>query len=53
MARMGHDSMAAALIHQHASRDADKSIADHLDAVLADDDPDGDDGTAGVLVPTG
>lgn len=26
MARMGHDSMTAALICQHASREADKSI---------------------------
>ncbi|SRR6266542_534325 len=39
MARMGHDSMRAALIYQHASRKADRSIADHLDAALgaADD----------------
>src|SRR6266545_4402338 len=37
MARMGHDSMAAALIYQHASREADQSISDHLDAKLADD----------------
>jgi integrase len=56
MARMGHDSMAAALIYQHASREADKSIADHLDAKLSEpdeSDDDDDDGTAGVLVPTG
>jgi integrase len=52
MARMGHDSMAAALIYQHASREADRSIADHLDAQLGDDDQD-DGGTAGVRVPTG
>ncbi len=31
MARMGHDSMTAALIYQHASRTADRAIADHLD----------------------
>lgn len=31
MARMGHDSMSAALIYQHASRTADRAIADHLD----------------------
>jgi integrase len=55
MTRMGHDSMRAALIYQHASREADRSIADHLDAALGaidDDDEDGD-GTAGVLVPVG
>ena len=34
MARMGHDSMEAALIYQHASREADKSIAAHLNAQL-------------------
>ena len=31
MARMGHDSMSAALIYQHASRTADRAIAGHLD----------------------
>ncbi len=36
MARMGHDSIAAALVYQHASREADQSIADHLDARLLD-----------------
>ncbi|MBA3529140.1 MAG: hypothetical protein H0T91_07525 [Propionibacteriaceae bacterium] len=35
MARMGHDSMAAALIYQHASREADQSIAAHLDAQIS------------------
>ena len=56
MARMGHDSMRAALIYQHASREADKSVADYLDAALdaidQGDDED-DDGTAGALVPVG
>ena len=54
MARMGHDSMRAALIYQHASREADRSIAEHLDDALDAvdrDDDEGDDGTAGVLVP--
>jgi integrase len=32
MARMGHDSMTAALIYQHATREADGVIAAHLDA---------------------
>jgi integrase len=62
MARMGHDSMTAALIYQHATRRADQRIADHLGARLAEltdpddeDDPDedGDDGAAGVLARTG
>lgn len=34
MARMGHDSMQAALIYQHASREADVSIAAHLNKQL-------------------
>jgi hypothetical protein len=34
MARMGHDSMQAAIIYQYASREADKSIAAHLNAQL-------------------
>jgi integrase len=34
MARMGHDSMEAALIYQHASREADQSIAAHMNAQL-------------------
>lgn len=39
MARMGHDSMEAALIYQHASREADLSIAAHLDKQLEGLDP--------------
>ena len=34
MARMGHDSPAAALIYQHSSRAADEAIAAALDALL-------------------
>ncbi|MCX6459163.1 MAG: tyrosine-type recombinase/integrase [Actinobacteria bacterium] len=34
MARMGHDSMNAALIYQHATKQADKKISDSLDARL-------------------
>ena len=60
MARMGHDSMRAALIYQHATTQADQAIARWLDAELqrrrdasdSDDngpDYDDDDGTAGVL----
>ena len=57
MARMGHDSVRAAIIYQHATTEADAKIAAALDAELAsepaDDDGSGDDdddGTAGVLV---
>jgi integrase len=36
MVRMGHDSMAAALIYQHAARQADRRIADHLGSRMAE-----------------
>src|SRR5215203_5192514 len=36
MARMGHDSPAAALIYQHSSRVADEAIAAALDARLTE-----------------
>lgn len=32
MARMGHDSINAAIIYQHATREADRTIASSLDA---------------------
>ncbi|WP_460357678.1 tyrosine-type recombinase/integrase [Actinoallomurus acanthiterrae] len=51
-ARMGQDSDRAALIYQHATRDADHRIAEALDARIKAELPDdGDDGPAGVLVP--
>ena len=34
MARMGHDSMNAAIIYQHATRQADRSIASAMDVQL-------------------
>jgi hypothetical protein len=34
MARMGHDSPAAALVYQHASSVADRAIADAVDRAL-------------------
>jgi integrase len=37
MARMGHDSMRAALIYQHLTRDADRHIADAIAAQIARD----------------
>jgi integrase len=64
MHRMGHGSMRAALIYQHATVERDRSIADQLSALVeagregsagtepqADDDE--DDGAAGALVPIG
>jgi hypothetical protein len=64
MTRMGHDSMSAALIYQHASTEADRTIADALDVRLtalrgddaeeADEGPDDpDEGAAGVREPVG
>jgi integrase len=38
MARMGHDSMQAAIIYQHATTEADARIAAALDLELASDD---------------
>ncbi|GAA4217003.1 site-specific integrase [Actinocatenispora rupis] len=52
MARMGHDSMNAALIYQHATSEADRAIADALNAKLPSGDDEPDDGAAGVLAPT-
>ncbi|HET6951775.1 MAG TPA: tyrosine-type recombinase/integrase [Acidimicrobiales bacterium] len=44
MARMGHDSVRAAIIYQHATSEADARIAASLEAALAGDDGDqGDD----------
>jgi len=52
MARMGHDGMNAAIIYQHATRRADRAIANALDDQLRagshDEDP--DRGPAGGLV---
>ncbi|WP_327586673.1 tyrosine-type recombinase/integrase [Nonomuraea sp. NBC_00507] len=57
-ARMGHDSDRAALIYQHATRDADQRIADALSARVKAERKKAkkrkrgdDDGSAGVLVP--
>jgi integrase len=55
MARMGHDSERAAVIYQHEARGADLAITSaieaHIKAERAKDDPDYDDGSAGILVP--
>ncbi|GAA5085595.1 integrase [Thermocatellispora tengchongensis] len=52
MARMGHDNVRAAMIYQHAVRGADHVITDAIDKHIGGRDDEGDDGTAGVLVPT-
>ncbi|MPZ94997.1 MAG: integrase [Propionibacteriales bacterium] len=55
MARMGHDSVEAAMIYQHATSEADRAVADKLNDRLlrerGDEDDDPDDGAAGVRVP--
>ena len=54
MARMGHDDMRAALLYQRASSEADRRIADQLDALLDRHNGDEDDeghGSTGALVP--
>ncbi|GLY13991.1 site-specific integrase [Kineosporia rhizophila] len=43
MARMGHDSMQAALIYQHRSTRGDRRIADALETMLGTPKPTGDD----------
>ncbi|MCO5970444.1 tyrosine-type recombinase/integrase [Actinoallomurus soli] len=59
MARMGHDNERAALIYQHASNQADRKIAEGLNALVEgarrsdDGDGDEDDGTADVLARIG
>lgn len=58
MHRMGHGSMRAALIYQHATTERDQQIADALGALVEqsraageDRDDEDDDPPAGVLVP--
>ncbi len=60
MARMDHDDMCAALIHQRATQEAADRIADgitdqveRLRAPRGTDGDEPDDGPAGALVPTG
>jgi integrase len=53
MARMGHDNIRAAMIYQHAVRGADKAITDAIDKHISGQDDEGEDGSAGVLVPVG
>ncbi|NDU75016.1 tyrosine-type recombinase/integrase [Actinomadura sp. DSM 109109] len=55
MDRMGHDSVRAAMIYQHATSEAGRAIADALnDKINAErggDDDEDDGGLGGVLVP--
>jgi integrase len=61
MARMGHDSVRAAIIYQHATSEADRAIADALSAHVEearratdDTDQDGrDEVSAGAATPSG
>jgi len=58
---MGHGSMRAALVYQHATTDRDRNIADALSELVdlgrtngkatEDEEEDDDDGSAGALVP--
>ncbi|WP_281284731.1 tyrosine-type recombinase/integrase [Nonomuraea mesophila] len=50
MQRMGHDSVRAAMIYQHSTAEADRKIADAMNAKIAESNPDHDDGSSGVLV---
>ncbi|WP_062431320.1 tyrosine-type recombinase/integrase [Herbidospora daliensis] len=56
MARMGHASTKAAVIYLHGSKERDREIADGLGKIvekgLRPKGEEGDDGSAGVLVPT-
>jgi integrase len=53
MHRMGHGSMRAALIYQHATDERAREIANRLNEVVArESESDDDDGAAGALVPT-
>lgn len=53
MTRMGHDSERVALIYQHEARGAEQRITDAIDFHVQAERDQGDDGTAGALVPTG
>jgi integrase len=57
MSRMGHDSVRAAIIYQHATTEADAWIADSLDADIADavagGRPEADEDGGGVVLPFG
>jgi integrase len=57
MTRMGHDSVRAAIIYQHATTEADARIAGSLDADIAGavdgGQVDGDDEGGGVVLPFG
>lgn len=54
MARMGHDSVRAAMIYQHESTKGNQMIADAMDGKIKEVDPDDDDdASSGVLARTG
>ncbi len=49
MARMGHDSVRAALIYQHRTAEADQKIADAMNAKIQQANSDDDGGPSAVL----
>jgi integrase len=49
MQRMGHDSVRAAMIYQHSTAEADRKIADAMNAKIAESNPEDDDGSSGAL----
>ncbi|WP_242908728.1 site-specific integrase [Actinomadura terrae] len=51
MARMGQDSVRAALIYQHATSEAGRAIADALNELIRAERGEDDGGLGGVLVP--
>ncbi|MEU6748107.1 tyrosine-type recombinase/integrase [Spirillospora sp. NPDC046719] len=53
MERMGHDSVRAALIYQHRTAGGNRAIAQAMDDKINNENPDDDDGTAGVLARVG
>jgi hypothetical protein len=53
MARMGHDSVRAAIIYQHSTAEADRKISDAMNDKIKQDNPDDDDGASGVPARVG
>ena len=53
MQRVGHAPVRVALIYQHSTAEADRKIADAMNAMINEDKPDDDDGPSGVLARVG
>ena len=52
MARMGHASVRAAMIYQHASVERDQKIANGMDAEIKNKRGEGTSGQGGKATPT-